>query len=326
MRHIGTLPSENAARRFTAFLLTQDITASSEQDAEEWIIWVHDENNVARGREALENFRQDPNGEIYLQAETAAEQIVRKRLETEKQNQKNVRDLRGQWNRQPGSQQRPLTLSVVVLTVLVFFFSGSSSPRRRLNRSPASASDSPNFSVNDTLRFCSIAEYRRTGDPLVSIKQGQIWRLVTPILLHPGGIWHLVFNMLWLWQLGGIIESRRSKLTLAWVLLLTAVLSNFAQAIMPLDLPAPLTPFSGNPIFGGMSGVVYGLLGYLWVTGRLDPGSGIFLHPNTVMLMIGWACLCLTGFLGPVANTAHFAGLFVGMAVANFTLNPGRQA
>ncbi len=326
MRHIGTLPNENAARVFTAFLLTQDITASSEQDAEEWIIWVHDENNVARGREALENFRQDPNGEIYLQAETAAEQIVRKRLETEKQNQKNVRDLRGQWNRQSGSQQRPLTLSVVVLTVLVFFFSGSSSPRRRLNRSPASASDSPSFSVNDTLRFCSIAEYRRTGDPLVSIKQGQIWRLVTPILLHPGGIWHLVFNMLWLWQLGGIIESRRSKLTLAGVLLLTAVLSNLAQAIMPLDLPAPLTPFSGNPIFGGMSGVVYGLLGYLWVTGRLDPGSGIFLHPNTVMLMIGWACLCLTGFLGPVANTAHFAGLFVGMAVANFTLNPGRQA
>ena len=137
MRHIGTLPSENAARRFTAFLLTQDITASSEQDAEEWIIWVHDENNVARGREALENFRQDPNGEIYLQAETAAEQIVRKRLETEKQNQKNVRDLRGQWNRQPGSQHRPLTLSVVVLTVLVFFFSGSIFFSRKYTTKPA---------------------------------------------------------------------------------------------------------------------------------------------------------------------------------------------
>ncbi|MEE3371719.1 MAG: rhomboid family intramembrane serine protease [Planctomycetota bacterium] len=320
MRQIGTLPNENAARRFTAFLLTQNITASPEQDAEEWIIWVHDENNVERGHEALEDFRQDPNGEIYLRAETAAEQIVRKRLETEKQNQKNVRDLRGQWNR-PSGQRRPLTLAVLILTVLVFFITGTGVSRRssRLERTSPSASSS----LYDSLLFCSRRGYR--GDPLASIKKGQIWRLVTPILLH-GSALHLLFNMYWLFQLGGMIESCRGKGTLLAILLITTILSNLAQAMMP-DLDPPLTPLSGTPHFVGMSGAVYGLFGYIWITGRLDPGSGMYLHPQTVLLMIGWAFLCLVApaIGGNVANTAHFGGLLTGVACAQFSLRQSNE-
>lgn len=321
MRHIGTLPNENAARRFAAFLLTQDITASPEQDAEEWIIWVHDENNVARGREALENFRQDPNGEIYLQAETAAEQIVRKRLETEKQNQKNVRDLRGQWNR-PGGQRRPLTLSVLILTVLVFFITGTGVTRRRSRRQETAPSASA--ILYDNLLFCSRIGYQ--GDPLASIKKGQIWRLVTPILLH-GGALHLLFNMYWLFQLGGMIESCRGKGTMLCVLLITAILSSLAQAMMP-ELDPPLTPLSGTPHFVGMSGAVYGLFGYIWITGRLAPGSGMYLHPQTVLLMIGWAFLCLVApaIGGNVANTAHFGGLLTGVACAQLSLRQNNKS
>ena len=321
MRHIGTLPDETAARRFTAFLLTQDITATPEQDAEDWIIWVHDENNVARGREALNDFRHNPSGEIYLQAETAAEAILHERRETEKQNHKNVRDLRGQWNR-PSGQQRPLTLSVVILTVLIFFITGTNSRPRRFDRAPSSASDGPSFSLRDTLLFCS-RDTRYQGDPLGSIKRGEIWRLLTPILLH-GDAFHLLFNMIWLYQLGGLIESCRGKRTLLWILLITASLSNLAQAMMP-ELPSPFTPLSGNPYFVGMSGVVYGLLGYIWVTSRLDPGSGMYLHPQTVMIMIGWAFLCLVVF-DNIANTAHFGGLIAGIACAQLSLRQKSQS
>ena len=34
------------------------------------------------------------------------------------------------------------------------------------------------------------------------------------------------------------------------------------------------------------------------------------------MIMIAWLFLCMTGLVGPVANTAHVVGLVVGAAIA----------
>jgi GlpG protein len=69
-----------------------------------------------------------------------------------------------------------------------------------------------------------------------------------------------------------------------------------------------------GPMFGGMSGVVYGLLGYIWIRGKMDPGSGLYLHPSTVWMMIIWFVLCVAGLFGAIANTVHAVGLGLGMA------------
>jgi GlpG protein len=69
-----------------------------------------------------------------------------------------------------------------------------------------------------------------------------------------------------------------------------------------------------NPVFGGMSGVIYGLLGYVWLRGKFDPGSGLYLHSSTVTMMIVWFFFCYTGFVGRIANTAHAVGLGMGLA------------
>ena len=60
-----------------------------------------------------------------------------------------------------------------------------------------------------------------------------------------------------------------------------------------------------------MSGVVYGLFGYVWMKGKYDPGEGMFLHPSTIMIMLFWFAFC---FVGPmnIANGAHAGGLAVG--------------
>ena len=72
----------------------------------------------------------------------------------------------------------------------------------------------------------------------------------------------------------------------------------------------------GAPAFGGMSGVVYGLFGYVWIKSTFCPEPGFATSQGTVIILLGWLFLCMTGAIGPIANIAHVVGLVVGMAVA----------
>jgi GlpG protein len=63
-----------------------------------------------------------------------------------------------------------------------------------------------------------------------------------------------------------------------------------------------------------MSGVVYGLLGYVWIRGKFDPASGLYLHRSTVIMMLIWLVAGFARVLGPIANYAHLGGLLIGMA------------
>jgi GlpG protein len=64
-----------------------------------------------------------------------------------------------------------------------------------------------------------------------------------------------------------------------------------------------------------MSGVNYALFGYIWMRGKLDPGSGFGVSPQTAMWMLVWFVLCWTGFVGPIANWNHAGGLAAGVGL-----------
>lgn len=138
---------------------------------------------------------------------------------------------------------------------------------------------------------------------LYEIRHGQIWRLITPIFVHLS-ILHILFNMLWFKDLGYIIENIFGKNQLLILIGISGVISNLGQY------------FVSGPQFGGMSGVLYAMLGFVWVYKKIHQDFEYSLPSRDITIMVGWLLACLTGFLGPIANTAHAGGLFVGMLFA----------
>jgi len=126
------------------------------------------------------------------------------------------------------------------------------------------------------------------------------WRLLTPMLIH-FGILHLVFNMLWLYRLGSQVEALQGMGTLAAL----AAWTQIPGTIVQLELSGPL--------FGGMSGVVYGLFGYTWMQARYA-SKGYALSDQDTLWIMGWFVLCATGLVGHIANAQHAIGLVCGLA------------
>ena len=76
------------------------------------------------------------------------------------------------------------------------------------------------------------------------------------------GLMHLAFNCIWLAMLGSKIEQQQGSIHLLLLVVACGVVSNMVQF-----------NWSGSMYFGGMSGVIYALLGYLWVRHKLRPAS-----------------------------------------------------
>ncbi len=135
---------------------------------------------------------------------------------------------------------------------------------------------------------------------------GEYWRVLTPIFLHFGWL-HLIFNMLWLLDFGRRLEMRHKAYFLLGLVVLTGLVSNVVQYITA----------DGYPLFGGMSGVIYGLLGFCWIREKKHPGM-YQVPPGIYMFMLAWLVIGFTGVLGAfgfgtVANAAHAGGLFAGV-------------
>lgn len=138
-----------------------------------------------------------------------------------------------------------------------------------------------------------------------SLAAGQFWRMLTPIFLH-FGLLHIVFNMLWFWEFGRRIEGRLGS---AFFLILVCVLGIGSNTIQSW--------FSEGAIFGGMSGVIYGLLGFCWLWDKVNPKAHFNLPPGIVGFMLVWLVLCMSGLVsafgfGDIANAAHLSGLING--------------
>ena len=135
------------------------------------------------------------------------------------------------------------------------------------------------------------------------------WRWVTPIFVHYG-IVHLAFNCAVVIELGRRIESGAGSRAFLLLVLALAMVSNLAQYA-----------FFPNPNFGGLSGVAYGLLGYVLVRNRLAPDETCWRLPAGLAgSLLFFLVLFTTGITESiniyVAHGAHWGGLIAGALYA----------
>lgn len=190
------------------------------------------------------------------------------------------------------ARRSPLTLAVLALTLLVAVLTWGGTDY-------------------EVMRWLSFVDFHIEGQYIyfspfaAMVDSGQWWRLLTPMLLH-FGVLHLAMNSLWYWELGRRIEARQGALMLLGLTLCFGLAANVAQYL-----------YAGPALFGGLSGVLYGLLGHCWLFQWLAPNAAYRLPRGVLVSMLVWLLVCMTGIFellqfGAIANAAHVGGLLAG--------------
>ena len=181
----------------------------------------------------------------------------------------------------------PVTFTLITVCILVAAASALGSEAGRVSYLfyPVITSDS----------FLSLLADLRSPDVIV--------RTLTPVFLHFGEL-HLVFNMLWLWYFGKQLEAIQPVWVFILLVFITGFISNTTQYL-----------YIGYNNFGGMSGVVYGLIGYAWVIHSFMPHSYLLL--NNSMFVFFVAALILMEVIASswIATAAHVGGLVSGLLI-----------
>jgi membrane associated rhomboid family serine protease len=136
--------------------------------------------------------------------------------------------------------------------------------------------------------------------------RGQWWTLLTAIYLH-GSLLHILFNVLWIRQLGPAVEELygRARLTVIFTV------SGVAGFVVSNAIGVPFTV--------GASGSIFGLLGAMVAFGRRRGGA----FGALVLRQYGqWALLLFVMgfFMSGVNNLAH-AGGFIGGLLSGLLLS-----
>ncbi|WP_144823013.1 rhomboid family intramembrane serine protease [Marinobacter piscensis] len=206
----------------------------------------------------------------------------------------------GRW--QPSPRHAPVVLGIILLGVLMAWVTG-------LGTNQLTAS----LLIIDPRMYDwgSVAE--RIDALSATLAGGQVWRLFTPDFLHFSWT-HIIFNAVMLWFLGSQVEWFDGRRRLIVLFIVTSLLSNGLQYVV------------SGPFFGGLSGVVYGILGYCWLSQRNRPRFQF--PPALVTFAVVWMVIGFTPLpealgLGRMANEAHLGGFMAGLVLAAFLPAPG---
>jgi len=297
MRQIGPPLPASQASTLADVLLAEGIKTHLGGTPSGMEVWVIDEDRLNRARELLATFLADPEASRHAEARNKAKQVRTEENKTEREYERLQHRIEKRMTRTARDQ---VTLFLVVVSVAVSLFSISLVNRQDSNLDAGAP--------EQVVRWLSFANpTAHIGKPEAQIPWMEPWRMVTPIFLH-FGVMHLVFNMLMLISMGSRVERAIGPYRYAALVLALAIFSNLAQGLM--------VPHHN---FGGMSGVVYGIFGFIWVQMSRAPSRGLAVDGLTSFIMMAWF---FAGFSSQfnmggaaVANHAHAGGLLMGLLI-----------
>ncbi len=269
------IPSDINLRLFSSFLNQVGINHRISDAGVNQIVWVDDAE--VRDR-VIRYYSQMSSGEVVLEDESGARTG---RLSLASRLVSNI------W-------RFPLTMLLILVNLLLFPLS--------LNIGQADL-----IGFFSQLTFLQFDENSLQFTTLTETMQAhEYWRLLTPMFIHFTWM-HLVFNLLWVWELGRRIESRNGTSVLLLVTVVSSLFANLLQYVM-----------SGPGLFGGMSGVVFGYLGYCLVWDKLVPGKLMGVRDGIYIFMLVFLVIGFSGVIdllgeGALANGAHLGGLLGGV-------------
>ena len=139
--------------------------------------------------------------------------------------------------------------------------------------------------------------------PMLQFHPEQPLTWLTPSIVHFSAV-HIIFNLLWWVTLSPSIEKYSSKWTLLGLFVVGSLVSSWAQYIVV------------GPNFGGLSGVVYALVGFCWLYPQIAKTPAILSNAMFGFLLL-WLALGFSDFAPmPMANWAHLGGLLSGVVIA----------
>lgn len=336
MRLIKEFKDKKIATRFSLFLQEKNIENSLEKEGEIYQIWVHNEDQLQEAKNYLKDFEKDPQNESFTV---------------------NIKDEKTHFKKE-SSFSFFLTSFFLVLCIFIYFINLTQEmsikkkdpsikyvvltpiqnsllydkpyllieiekiikkykidPAKEIENSEAQL-EIENAEKKDfwTGFYDVIVKKKKIKGPFFEkIKQGEVWRIFTPCVLHKG-LLHLLFNMLWLLVLGKQIEERLSKYKYLILIIILGIITNTFQYLM------------SGPYFLGFSGVIMGMVGFIWSRQKKAPWEGyplskpifIFIGVYVILMFIlsffsfAAEALNISIFTFNIANTAHIVGAISG--------------
>src|SRR4051812_15416528 len=184
MRLIGHLADESTAKTFADYLYVQGIQNQLEHEMTDgWGIWISDEDQLDHASGLLVAYRQNPDDPKYQAGGKTAGKLRAKEEDDKEAYHKKIRNRRDLFRPLTGYGFGPLTFALIVCSIIVFAVS--------------SFGDKP-----EPIMSLFITDFGSSFDnTLPELRQGQLWRIFTPIFIHFGPL-HIICNMLWLRDLG----------------------------------------------------------------------------------------------------------------------------
>jgi len=296
MNQVASVPLNVDLLPFSQWLLLQGIAHRIVEEGGEQVILIENNQYAQPMAQNLQRYINEPEfqGEMRRQVSEQLRQLADKK--------KHPQAAQISYYPRASPKQAPVIFSLILISVVIAFMSdfGRGGPllRALLILDP--------FKI--AMDLSTVAG--RWQGLIEMLALGELWRVVSPDVIH-FNVMHITFNVLMLWVLGGQLEIQKGSVSFVALTVFVSIISNIAQLL------------EGGYLFGGLSGVVYGLVGYCWLWKFFQPKiffPSVLMKFSLVWLLLGYTPITEWLGWGRMANAAHLYGLLAGLLWGGVTL------